>query len=1057
MWYTKLSPKALGLLASLALLAGAAHADIRTVGPAPNNTYPTIEAALAAAGAGDVLILDDAGSPYVLTNEVVIDASLKPLRIQGQTNNGERPDEIVIEGAAGQPVFTVESDAEVIFRHLTITGGTVGIQAMADSTVTLERIYVSETGNEGMSVTDAEQVDIVSSIFNACGAEGLIVNSGTVDIAQCTFIDNTDLAIDLQGGDCQVGASLFYNNNGARTADQLDAAVAGLEIDFCLVDGATPAIVNVVNPPVIQPAVTTAFADPENLVFDSASTWRGKVLLEITCGSAAASIATDATFGRDFLFLSRDLTDTQIGAHEFGAVATTAVWVDCLIRQNGVPLRAVTGGSDEYAAAGTIVIEVQLSSGSLDGAVLFLEPENGDVTIPEGRVVIPLGTPAIGAENYAITSYFIEPDHFVDAHGTNLLLDGAAILYLQVPQLGGTAGLDFPGVGTDDYGGVGGGIIESAAEAGRRFIIDTVPPQIVGFSVNRADDYLTLTSDGDTPVTETAGITVPFWSASDGAESPIASSTGALDGRVGGPDPHLFFNEKSGDLAFTIRMEFADSAMITDGTTTYTVSENAGFAAAAGADTATGAAIYTLLTHPAARSLSPLGRAWWEMVDSLPVDLTTSLDITYAGGAGSNLVVNWIFQNVPTDLPLGNGFWESIVQVGAMDLAGNTSGANPTSNPLIQTLSPFHFWQLIAVQTALTSGPNGRETTSPVINWGVQRFAGVSPTNTDNAFPIAQYAVYGRPAGEDPNSLGWTAIDATGTPVSNSPPIWSDWISTPRIDAFTIFSSGAGTLLGNLVSGPGQYMIVVRGADEAGNVSDVSTVPNGDSVFLAGFNGTALVADTWTNGGAGIGIDTRIAPTFWHNITSGGNLRYPDGGERTFGAATRIPLPPEGTCQRVEGGFTLTMELTDNIDPANAGVYFELFEDGALAATGYIYNAGTTNLRLSIPQDLLDPAGVSPGVMVPGIFENFLNFATVDCDGGGLDQDRLGDEGDTSAEPPYRQRDVRYRLVAATALDDGTGAPDFDAIDITPATVEFTVTVDRGLKDDQPIKSFVKE
>lgn len=1059
MWYQQITPKTRWALALLACLAGGAHAATLTVGPAPDNTYLTLELALAAADSGDVIILDEAGSPYVLTAEVVINTNLSPLRIQGQFNNDETPDEIVIEGAAGAPVFTVETGAQATFRHLTITGGTTGIQALNNSQVTLERVYVSETGAEGMTVTNAEQVDITSSIFNACGGAGLEVNNGTVDVTQSTFIDNTGLAIDLQSGTCEVSFSLFYNNNGSRTADQLDAAVAGLDIDYCYVDGGTPAIVNVAAAPTIDPTVTTAFAgDPETDVFDSASTWRGQLLLPIRSGNSSTPRVSDAPFGRDFIFRARDAADAHIGAHEFGAVAGAQVWVDCVISQNGVPLEALTAGGEEYAAAGFITIEVFLSSGNLQNAVLYLAPENGNETLASGRVVIPLNNPVPGSENYSTTDYFIDPDHFVPAQdGTSLLLDGVAELFLQVPALG-PAGVDFPGVNADNYGGVYGPT-EPAAEAGRIFVIDTVPPQIVGFGALRAHEYVVPLSHNDTY--SPADVNLMEWSAN--GDAPLASSTGKLDPNAGGPEPHVFFNNQTTDLNFTIRMVFIDANGVNDGTVIIPVTQSAGFAPAPAPESATGAAIYDLLRHPDASNENPRGQAWWEQVQPLPVDAGTGLTITYTGGGGANLTVEWAFTGVPTDLPL-NGFWEAIAQFGAQDLAGNVAGANPGNSPLIQGISPFHIWQMAFVSGAISSGPGGRETQTPVINWGVQRF-GVTPVNTDNAYPVAQYTVYGRAAGDDPNTLGWTPLDGNGNPAGA--PVWSDWISVRRIDQYTLFTQTPPRQLGNIIQTQAQYMIVVRTADEAGNEVDYTpgtTYPNPGTEFLGIFNGTPYVAETWTNGGASIGLDTRISPTFWHNATGGGVLRDVDPGERRLGAASRVPLPAAATdcvnSLRVEGNFIIEMALTDNINSANAGVYFELFEDGALAASGFREGgAGNSSVRLVIPEDLLAP----PAGLTLYNVSGFLNFAVdadgapLDCDGSGTqDRDRLGDEGFDGPESPFRKRDVRYRLVAATALNAG-GVHDPNAIDPTPATVEFTVTVDRGLQDDQPIKSFVQE
>ena len=84
---------------------------------------------------------------------------------------------------------------------------------------------------------------------------------------------------------------------------------------------------------------------------------------------------------------------------------------------------------------------------------------------------------------------------------------------------------------------------------------------------------------------------------------------------------------------------------------------------------------------------------------------------------------------------------------------------------------------------------------------------------------------------------------------------------------------------------------------------------------------------------------------------------------------------------------------------------------------------------------------------------NFLN--PTPCDP--LLPAHLGDDGEPGSESPYRKRDVKYQLLVATGIPTGDPPPNDWVYDTTPASVEFTVTVDRGLKDDQPVKSFSKE
>jgi len=968
-----------------------------------------------------------------LAAELVITAGKSPLRIQGQFAASERPDEIVVEGLAGSPAITVESDAELTLRHLTITGGTVGIQALDSSRVTLERVYISETGNEGMSVTMAEQVDITSSIFNACGDAGLLVNSGTVDIAQSTFIDNTDLAIDLQGGNCQVGASLFYNNNGGPTMDQLSGAMAGLSLDFCMVlSQVGPNVVetNVVDgsDPGFPAASLVALSDPDNLLFDGASPWRGRLLEPIPApaGTDSGMVNTDASFGRDFVYLARDLTDIQVGAHEFGAVATGANWVECIVTQYNNPTPGVVG-------LGRIDIEVFMSTGPLDGAVLYLVPQYGDILTNGRRIPIPLAPTVPGSENYSTASLLIDGT-YVNLNGTDLPLDGTAELFLQNP---GDPGFDnFPGLaGEAAYGtGYNDSLIEPAAQRGRFFIIDTLPPQIENFEFKRAHEYITFHTDTNAPGIPdgTGGFIVPAWSAA--VDANLASSQGVIDGATSSNDPQVFFNERDNTLDFTLEVTFVDSGMLAEGPVAAS-----GFSPAPVSQTRTGNAIFDLLVDQS----SVAGSVWWQSAKDMPVLGTSQLTINYSGGGvNTPLTAEWVFTGLPVAITTDTLFWEAIAQFGARDLAGNTSGAEGGMNEYV--FKPFHIWQLYDVEGTIEAGPGGRETTSPIINWGVRRFNGVTPRNSSNANPIAQYAVYRHPGSTNPFDVGWTIA---GTDE------WSDWIAPTRIDKFTRFRGNV--RLGDIIQNTGMYMIVVRAADEAGNVVNTAYPPLG--TLNAGTIPFGYAADVWLNGGPSISLDTRVTPIFWHNRV-GLNQRAPDQGERVFGANPRIPLPAFDSCERVEGGFTITMDLPDTESTDAAFVGFELLEDGRLVASGMIDGAaGSSDITLIVPQDLLNPAGVPTAITLfdpqPTVgYLEFLNLSPNIC---GPVRDRLGDDGNPGIESAYRHRDVKYQLIVATGITDPvTLNPVYDQ---TPATVEFTVTVDRGLKDDQPIKSFTQE
>ncbi len=1033
---------ALCLLGCAVLAPTSVFAAIITVGA--TGTYPDLNTAFNNATGGDIILLEAVGT-YTLTSELVITKAKSPLRIQGPFNNNERPDQIIIEGPAGTPAITVETDAQVTLRHLSITGGTVGVQVMMGASCIMDRVYINGTGNEGMTVSDANLVHITSSIFTGCGGAGLLINSGPVNITQSTFIDNTGLAIDLQGGTCMASGSFFYNNNGGPGTVQVDGAVAGVELDWFGIPGGGTVGATVVAPPLEDlGAVTyaTEFADPENLVFLTGSPWRGQVRQAFQTGVASGTFTSAAPLGRDFVFRIRNTTDAQLGAHEHGAVAGGLSWVDCDIYQFGQPLQPIVGSAEEYAAAGEIQIDITVGGlgADLTNATLYVVPQGGALGAVRRYVPIPITVGPPGFEYFGTATFLIEGDHYVTFETETILLDGLAELALQIP---GDINNDFP-AGGDEFSTTSAAQIEPAAEAGRTFIIDTYAPTIAVTGSGRAFEYVASTNlDPPTGGLGAEPLLVPWSAASD----PYPSSTGLLAGAQAGLDPHVFFNNQMALFDFTIQVTFTDAALPRDnGAGVNITPARAGFGAAgAVGGPYIGPDINNVaLVHPDIAGVDPRGLGWWEGVKPVAVDGATSLAINYTGG-GDTLTVQWVFTGVPTDFTLGTGFWETVAQFGAQDLAGNVMGANPSNDPLIQEILPFHIWQLAGVQGALRDGLGGQATNSPVISWGVQRFNGVVPSNTDNAYPIAQYAVYGRAVGQDPYSVGWALAGGRE---------WSDWIASPRIDKFTIFDSVAGTRLGDITANPGQYMIVVRTADEAGNIVDRSTYPGLGTLNLGNLP-FGFVADTWNNGGLSISLDTRVQPVFWHNFTNGLNLRGVDAGEKTFGAATRIPLTaPEDCVQRVEAGFSITMDLPDSADTSNAGVAFQLLEDGVVVATGTIDGAANNSkVFLVIPQDLF---GGTPGVNVDAA-PNPLDFLNLSPDVCGPVRERLGDDGNDGPESPHRKRDVKYVLRAATGYPDPvSGLPVFDQ---SPTSVEFVVTPGSGgsKASEQSIKTFKRD
>ncbi len=240
-----------------------------------------------------------------------------------------------------------------------------------------------------------------------------------------------------------------------------------------------------------------------------------------------------------------------------------------------------------------------------------------------------------------------------------------------------------------------------------------------------------------------------------------------------------------------------------------------------------------------------------------------------------------------------------------------------------------------------------------------------------------------------------------------------------------------------------EYLIAVQGYDEAGNLQ---TVPPLLGNLLNSNDLTALGINfrRWTDPGVSLAasLDTKVQANFWYNNPTLPALRAVDAGEKSFGAASRVALP---ICPaRVEAGFNITMEIPDSVAISTARVYYQLFEDGVEVATGLIDpSSAPSGYTFVVPQDLIAAPSASVTIDYP---VTFLNVST--CYPGA--PDRLGDDGLAGAEPPFRQRDVKYQILFATDIGGGIR-------DTTPATVEFTVTVDRALKDEQVNKSFSKE
>ncbi len=182
---------------------------------------------------GEVVVLegpeDENGvETYSLSETLVVTQDISPLTIEGaRTSSGTSPDnilpnQIVLEGADG-PVIEVEEGAVLILRNLAVSGGTIGVSALKDATVTMERCYINGTGAEGLYFTENRETTVKSTAIVGCGGDGVYIDSGSVTIFQCTILDNGGAGVNAAAGTPEVYANIVYNNVVGLRGGGMDA------------------------------------------------------------------------------------------------------------------------------------------------------------------------------------------------------------------------------------------------------------------------------------------------------------------------------------------------------------------------------------------------------------------------------------------------------------------------------------------------------------------------------------------------------------------------------------------------------------------------------------------------------------------------------------------------------------------------------------------------------------------------------------------------------------------------------------------------------------------
>jgi len=1019
------------LLATLVLFAAPTQAALLEV--CATCTYTDVESAVAAATGEDTIILDGP-AVYTLSAGLVIDSARDGLTIRGSSQVD--PDTIEVSFATG-PVITVDSDVEFNAEGFTISDGTTGVLVMTDATVNISRCLIQNISGVGVDCVDVSRVTLKSTIIDGCTAEATKLDiGGFLDIIQCTFVFNGSFGVNAVAGMARVEASVIHDSDDGTSS--LSGTNSTLEIDGNWMTAASGAPLP---PPagVVDANPTLLPLDP--LVDFEPAGFPGEFIAGRQQSTGLPATLITPSPSRDFTNLPRNRTDLTIGADEVVAFGGGLPgWSECYIYQMN-ELRA-------YVGEGVISVDVITDGVDLTGAVMYVERAGTPVT---SEFLGPYTINVSAIDNYyGFIDIPIDLDEFI----ANFPGGGGVIANYQTDYL---LYIDLNGGPTPNtptmHGTPTGAISETNPFGGSRtFQLDTLPPTIVTDFDLLADQYLAPAADGepiDGPAPSGAAVfPATAWGAG-ALLGDVGASAGHLNGTAG--DPNIFFSALSGGLSYTVRVTFQDVGSGFD-TDLMPITRST-----------TGPANDDVLYREFANHA---GLAWWGNNAAENVEFSAAgvgLDVSYTNPSVNEMVVDWAFSGLTFNTAAA-AQWHTIANIRVTDRAGNEATLDPSGNAYI-ALKPLHMWWFPAYEAGVTpgpfarikSGPSGRETTEPRFTWGMERLGGgQDPADPAPCPPAGRWRVY---RAQTPGVAATPWIDVTSGVYSADG--WSNWLNPLRdatisLDTYFNDTVTLRDIISNVGGSGDEFLLAVYGYDEAGNTQQVVPGPgNLASVAVLDANGVAY--NRWTNPGlsASLGLDTRVEPFFWHNNTNGGANNAVDGDEQIFGAVSRIPLPEE-FCQRVEGRFTVNLGLPSGAAAQLPHVWFELLEDGRQVAQGNIgpLAPGATEYVLTAPFDLIPAA--------------FLNLGQADCGSGGPDRDRLGDDGDPTAEPGFRRRDVKYvlRVSAGVHVVDDFGNPVFDgfgdpvyAFDQTPSTVEFTVTAaDGGNKaPEQAIKIFKRE
>lgn len=959
-----------------------------------------------------------------------------------------KPYEVILESGDGGPVIEViapmggwpEDLGGLIVQGVTLTGGNPGVLVRGGGAPTFNRCYIYDNTGDGVLCEDPDShVLLVNCSISKNGRHGVNADAGGfAEILYCSIIGNVASGAYVYASaaaDASVKASLIYQNyTSGLEWDQVSTP----ELSFNDVYMNPTAATDYVN--------VTADADSisdDPLLADDAD-WIG----QISQASGIYSPVIDAVLDSDLVMPPFTLDDFEfenrpiaildpstprydIGADEvsYGLATFYGRWYYCLVTPNPVPAMG----------AGDLDVVLRVTRAVSDFEA-FIVPQGADVNRPAEYIWLDI-TSSDGETYYAtnldaIQTVVLEQSGGPGPHQGDIIADGHGVVYLNID---GVIYGDRD-TGTDAF-------VEDQARLGRHLLIDTIAPTYnPALLPAAANVFVTASNDTYTPVLTVAH---PY-PALPGGWPPTTVSAPIDNGLVvpfvasdpttyNGPGAQVFFNVGSiSNFLTPENLDITVTAQLTD----QVVVDAATGAPITGLDAWTGFTSRQPSAFPVSGTTDSVftGPAQWHFLagqsliasaNAAGVYRATGANPGFTGGLPGiflddnlSLREDWTFSEGNPAVP-GLSWFKARDQLFhvstkflGVDRAGNRAEPNQTPNPI-------QIWWFLRAQTRITPNRENQTVEFPDFQWQLDR--PVADPATGAPEPLYTYRLYYSPNYNGPYA---PVPDLNG---GN----WAPWSTIQRLNYSDLV---AANVVGNPTYAGAWLMLIVAGADEAGNIEawpGTTTPATNDDVLDINaprqFNPPSGLNWQRFKIGTSTAPDTVIAAQYWHNAQAYDAIVGAN--ERDFGSQSLIPVPQDPT-NRVEARFTITMQTERMGSFTNARILWQLIRDGQEGVAPTVINMTTGNtVQLVLPLD------------VPTYFG--ANY-------------RLEDPALRGA-PGVEPRPVTYVFRAWSLVQDASGAT---VPDPTPATVTFTIVPSTSVEtyvrnrestENQPIKTQEKQ